>query len=86
MYRDQRPTRWARILPIQATILNEVFPNLRKLTLHQRDNDQVWDDDLDNVPGKSDETKFDEAVQKVVVAAVEVRPIENLNLRMKGVC
>ncbi|PVH77441.1 hypothetical protein DL98DRAFT_364239, partial [Cadophora sp. DSE1049] len=64
--RYQRPIGFGRILPIHATILKNVCPNFRKLTLHQGHNNSLWDDDLDGAMGLTDEERVDRTVGQLV--------------------
>ena len=67
IYKFNRPIGLSRLLPIYATILHHVCPNLRKLVLHQGHNNGLWDDDLDGVLGfSSNEERVNAIVEKLV--------------------
>ena len=63
---DPPPIGFCCILPIHATILKNVCPNLRKLTLHTGYNNSLWDNDVDGEMGLSDEERVDRIARQVV--------------------
>lgn len=52
---SERAMGFARILPIYATILRNVYPNLRKLTITHGTENAICEDDLDKKMGMTDE-------------------------------
>ncbi|KUJ10922.1 uncharacterized protein LY89DRAFT_759898 [Mollisia scopiformis] len=75
-YQTERPISFARILPIHATILRNICPNLRKLTIHQGANDELWEDDVDGALGLSNEERVDIAIEGVVNALPHLQELE----------
>ena len=65
-YNRPLPIGFCCILPIHATILKNVFTNLRKLTLHTGYNNSLWDNDVDGEMGLSDEERVDRIARQVV--------------------
>lgn len=77
---------FSRILDILTTVLKEVCPNLRELTLvmryyesladHQGPPGDLGDEDPFNKANKSDEERIDEVVEKLVTKLVSVRDLK----------
>lgn len=62
----QSPPSFKHLLPVYTNTMNYVCPNITELTLHQKEGVQLWDDDLDNKFGKSDNQRIEEVMEKVV--------------------
>ncbi|KAE8445536.1 hypothetical protein EG329_013299 [Mollisiaceae sp. DMI_Dod_QoI] len=64
------------ILPIHTTILRDVCLNLRKLIIHQGDNDDLWEDDVDHHTGLSNDDRVDIIIGNVVKAMANLEELQ----------
>ncbi|PMD14729.1 hypothetical protein NA56DRAFT_557041, partial [Hyaloscypha hepaticicola] len=78
-YRSNRPITFAKIPPIHATILKHACPNRKKLAIYQGYNNSLWEDDLENQLGLTDEDRYDEVVNQVVHTLPGLQVLELAN-------
>jgi hypothetical protein len=78
-YRDNRPITFAKILPIHATILQHACPNLKRLAIYQGYNNSLWEDDLEDQLGYTDEQRYEEVIDQVVHTLPGLQVLELAN-------
>lgn len=75
------PIGLGRLLPIYTAIMSRVCPNITKLTLHQGERANFWDDDLKGLSGISDDAKIHFIVENVVYGLQKLTEFNLVNYK-----
>jgi hypothetical protein len=83
-FRSSCPITFAKNLPIHAAIIQHALPNLTKLAIYQGNNGELWEDDLENQLGMTDEERYDEVIGKVVNVLPGLQELQHANYKFKA--